>query len=255
MVGWIRIPIFYLLLAGLGSGASFGQKTNTKNLVDPTIRSDFQKRNPLIPQFTVLLQAVIHPDHELLLIGGTQKQPYRFKMGYVWLEGNELLGLYVRQHTDIPKFHPIMLDPVGGDGAGFQVDRLWFGKFFYDAEGYSGVGGFGYFDTEQRRYVLFSPPEIRNYSVSALCVTGNVLWMATHQSSEYVGYPGSLLQFEIAEKRIRSYPFESLVQQMISYKDVLYFACQEGIAVFKNRRFYRYLIDKTLDGNYQVASY
>jgi len=468
MVGWVRITIFYFLLAGLGNGLSFGQKTITKDLVEPTIRSDFQIRNPLISHFTVLLQAPIHPDYELLLIGGTKKQPYRFKMGYLWLEGNELLGLYLRLRTDTPKFHPIMLDPVGGDGAGFQVvrynstelllhrfdsmgrrlkilkyffdptdrkllsrieydpfqvtrilvqeenlrfvagdwkqtlilrsseegqklrmetdeeaksllatldyyqwtvgtspeesfrfvrpepypvrrfgpqgsfvlplacesqawksnsrqeaiarrlglslenrrhaciqettpegvhsfplpqstwnefakarpervkdgyredqtlieeqigpsqvvgNRLWFGKSFYDAEGYSGVGGFGYFDTEQRRYVLFSPPEIRNYSVSSLCVTGNVLWMATQRSSEYVGYPGSLLQFEIAEKRIQSYSFESLVQQMICYKDVLYFACQEGVAVFKNRRFYRYMIDKTLDGKYQVASY
>ncbi|MBL8232333.1 MAG: hypothetical protein JNL98_27805 [Bryobacterales bacterium] len=38
---------------------------------------------------------------------------------------------------------------------------LWFGKTFYDSEGMTGIGGFGYFDTDQRRYRIYSPPPVR----------------------------------------------------------------------------------------------
>ena len=31
---------------------------------------------------------------------------------------------------------------------------LWFGKTFYDGEGHTGVGGFGYFDAARKAYRL-----------------------------------------------------------------------------------------------------
>jgi hypothetical protein len=48
-----------------------------------------------------------------------------------------------------------------------EGDKLWFGKTFYDGEGNSGVGGFGYFDTADRQYYLFTPPEVVDCAISA----------------------------------------------------------------------------------------
>ena len=45
---------------------------------------------------------------------------------------------------------------------------LWFGKSFYDSEGLSGVGGFGYFDTNALKYRIYSPPEIWRWSTTAI---------------------------------------------------------------------------------------
>jgi hypothetical protein len=41
-----------------------------------------------------------------------------------------------------------------------QDGRIWFGKAFYDGEGSTGVGGFGYFDEKEKKLQLFNPPEI-----------------------------------------------------------------------------------------------
>ena len=56
-------------------------------------------------------------------------------------------------------------------------NRLWFGKTFYDGEGSTGIGGFGYLDTVTRQYVMFSPPAIRPYSVTALLVEPETVWL------------------------------------------------------------------------------
>jgi hypothetical protein len=54
--------------------------------------------------------------------------------------------------------------------------KLWFGKTFYDGEGNSGVGGFGYFDPATRKYTLFAPPEIADWSVTAIIVEPGAVW-------------------------------------------------------------------------------
>lgn len=54
-------------------------------------------------------------------------------------------------------------DEYLGEGIGaFQIveDRFWFGKSFYYGEGYTGIGGFGYFDPDEKKFVVHSPPEI-----------------------------------------------------------------------------------------------
>ena len=62
-------------------------------------------------------------------------------------------------------------------------ERFWFGKTFYDGEGMTGVGGFGYFDPEERKYVVFFLPEIAPWSASALLVEEKDVWLGL------VGHP------------------------------------------------------------------
>ena len=130
--------------------------------------------------------------------------------------------------------------------------RLWFGKSFYDAEGTTGIGGFGYFDCETRRFVIYSPPEIRNWSVTSILVAGNNVWMATATAGEYTYLPHGLLQWEIAERRIHSFGFDEVVHSMTQYRDDLYLASDEGIAVLTKQGFRRYLIDMTRDGRHRI---
>jgi hypothetical protein len=130
--------------------------------------------------------------------------------------------------------------------------RLWFGKSFYDAEGITGVGGFGYFDCETRRFVIYSPPEIQNWSVTSILVAGNNVWMATSAAGEYGLLPHGLLRWEIAERRIHSYGFDAVVHSMTQYRNDLYLATDEGIAVLAQKGFRRYLIDMTRDGRHRI---
>src|SRR5260370_15019196 len=87
---------------------------------------------------------------------------------------------YVRENTIIAE----TIGPVQS-----ERERLWFGKTFYDGEGNSGVVGFGYFDTSDRRYHLFVPPEVADYSVSAIRVEPDAVWMGIFQSGGYGGSP------------------------------------------------------------------
>ena len=69
-------------------------------------------------------------------------------------------------------------------------NRFWFGKTFYDGEGVTGVGGFGYFDPGQRKYVVFSLPEIAPWSASALLVEEKDIWLGLARHPEGVTYSG-----------------------------------------------------------------
>ena len=59
-----------------------------------------------------------------------------------------------------------------------EGDRLWFGKTFYDDEGQTGVGGFGYFDSSERRFQLFAAGETADWSTSAILVQPGAIWLA-----------------------------------------------------------------------------
>jgi hypothetical protein len=131
-------------------------------------------------------------------------------------------------------------------------NRLWFGKGFYDAEGITGIGGFGYFDCEARRFVIYSPPEILNWSVTSILVAGNNVWMAASAAGEYAFLPHGLLQWEIAEQRVHSYGFEEVVHAMTQYRNDLYLATDEGIAILTKQGFRRYLIAMTRDGRHRI---
>lgn len=65
------------------------------------------------------------------------------------------------EHIDLS----VDIGPVTDDG-----DRIWFGLTFYDGEGFDGVGGFGWFDPSTREAELLYPPEMADYSVSAISI-------------------------------------------------------------------------------------
>lgn len=64
----------------------------------------------------------------------------------------------------------VEIGPVTDDG-----DRIWFGLTFYDGEGLDGVGGVGWFDPHTREAELIYPPEMADYSVSAISIEAGKL--------------------------------------------------------------------------------
>jgi hypothetical protein len=132
-------------------------------------------------------------------------------------------------------------------------NRLWFGKSFYDAEGITGIGGFGYFDCEARRFVMYSPPEIRNSSVTSILVIGNDVWMSTAGGGEYGASPHALLRWDMSSEQIHSQSLDAVVTQMADHGDELYLATYDGIEVLTRHGFQRFMIEITRDGNYRVT--
>jgi hypothetical protein len=134
-----------------------------------------------------------------------------------------------------------------------EEDKLWFGKVFYDSEGRNGVGGFGYFSTTDRKYHLFNPPEIAGWSVSAIDVEADAVWMALVASGEYGRSSGGLLRYDRQSGAVRHFELPDIGIQFIHAGAKLLAATDFGIAVIEGDVVKRYFVDRTTDGRLRVA--
>jgi hypothetical protein len=151
---------------------------------------------------------------------------------------------YIREQTNIDeRIGPWKL----------EEDKFWFGKSFYDGEGRSGVGGFGYFSATDRKYHLFTPPEIAGWSVSAIDVESDAVWMALFAAGEYGGASGGLLRFDRRTESLRRFDLPDIGVQFIHAGGKLLAATNFGIAVIEGDMVERYFVDRTTDGRLRVV--
>jgi hypothetical protein len=134
-----------------------------------------------------------------------------------------------------------------------EQDNLWFGKTFYDGEGFSGIGGFGYFGAIDRKYHLFAPPEMIGYSVSAIDVGPDAVWMALVQSGEYGGSSGGLVRYDRQTGAAHRFEFPDIGFRLIRAGGKILLPTDFGLAVVEGDRVKRYFIDRTTDGRLRVA--
>ncbi|MGD1072558.1 MAG: hypothetical protein ABSB15_20730 [Bryobacteraceae bacterium] len=133
----------------------------------------------------------------------------------------------------------------------YQIEggKVWFGKSFYDGEGERGVGAFGYFDTETRRYRLFSPPEVAPYEVSAMLVEADSVWLGLdHQGEDISAFPGGLMRWDRSTEKVRLYPIEFVVTAMERRGDVLRLSTNGGYAELRGEVVERFSVRKTANG-------
>jgi hypothetical protein len=131
--------------------------------------------------------------------------------------------------------------------------RIWFGKSFYDGEGSTGVGGFGYFDRNERKLHMFQPPEIADWSVSAINVGPDAAWMALAHNGEYGGSSGGLLRYDRQSGELRRFELPDIGLRLIRVGEKILAATNFGLAVVESDRVTRYFIDRTTDGRLRVA--
>jgi hypothetical protein len=131
--------------------------------------------------------------------------------------------------------------------------RIWFGKTFYDAEGNSGVGGFGYFDEKKKKLELFSPPEIADWSVSALAVTPDAVWMALVNNGEYGEWSGGLLRYDRHTGAFRQLPLPDVIFRLTCSNGRILAATDFGFAVVEGDQITRFFVDQTTDGRLRVV--
>ncbi len=151
---------------------------------------------------------------------------------------------YVRENTIIAE----AIGPVQSEG-----ERLWLGKTFYDAEGNSGVGGFGYFDASDRQYRLVGPPEVADYSVSAIRVEPEAVWMGVFQFGEYGGSPAGVLRYDRKTQAIRKYELSDAVYGITVSGNRTLVSTSSGIVVIDGDQVSRYFVDRTADGRLRIA--
>ena len=129
---------------------------------------------------------------------------------------------------------------------------MWFGKTFYDGEGHTGVGGFGYFDVGKKAYKMFSPAAVRNYSVSAILVEAEAVWLGLVHRGEWRSGGGGLIRFDRATERAERYELREIVNGIARMGDRMLLATELGVAALEGSTPRRYIIDETTDGRLRV---
>jgi hypothetical protein len=135
-----------------------------------------------------------------------------------------------------------------------ESGRLWFGKSFYDEEGATGVGGFGYFDPATVSYHLFAPPEIAAWSVSAILVEPDCVWLALYLRGEYGNYPGGLMRWDRNTSTVRRWDMAWIATSMERAGDTVYMGTTDGIAVLRGDRVVSYFVDRSSAGQFRMAA-
>jgi len=131
--------------------------------------------------------------------------------------------------------------------------KIWFGKTFYDGEGSTGVGGFGYFDEKEKKLQLFHPTEIADWSVSALDVTPDAVWMALVNNGEYGGSSGGLLRYDRHTSAARRFPLPDIALRLGDMNGKTLAATDFGFAVVEDDQITRFFVDQTTDGRWRVV--
>jgi hypothetical protein len=131
--------------------------------------------------------------------------------------------------------------------------RLWFGKTFYNGEGATGLGGFGYFDTATASYHLIAPPEIYPWSVSAILVDSECVWLALYHRGEYGDSPGGLLRWDRKAATVRQFAVKTVATGMVEAGGTLYLGATNGIVTVRGEQVASYFVVASADGKYQVV--
>jgi hypothetical protein len=132
-------------------------------------------------------------------------------------------------------------------------DRLWFGKSFYDGEGSTGVGGLGYFDVASRKLELFTPPQILDWSASAILVEDDAVWVGLMYRGEWGNSSGGLLRWDRETQQTQRHEFPAIIHT-ITRHGPLYLGTSAGLATFEDGVFEEFRIDLTSTGRYEVVA-
>ena len=131
---------------------------------------------------------------------------------------------------------------------------LWFGKTFYDSEGVTGLGGLGFFDTARGDFKILSPPEISDWSVSAMAIDGSVAWAALEHRGEWGNLAGGLLRVDPGTGQVDTYPVPFVVSQVVVFANRLYLASRDGVTIlFPDAHIEHYFVDLSSDGTYELT--
>jgi hypothetical protein len=131
--------------------------------------------------------------------------------------------------------------------------RIWFGKTFYDGEGTTGVGGFGYFDIPTSTYKFLPIKEMAPWSVSTILVEDRYAWIGLVGHPEGASYSGGLLQYDLQTGAVKKYPVEEVVLRILRQGSKVYLATQSGVSVIEQDRLVaRFVVEPAREGGYAL---
>jgi hypothetical protein len=160
----------------------------------------------------------------------------------------------VVEHKNGRKFR--LKQVVGEEHIGpWQVEstKLWFGKTFYDGEGMTGKGGFGYFDAEKRGFQMFSPDAMKRASVSSILVEAVRIWFGLVHNGEYGPSSMGMIEYDRSTEKTRKIDVAGVIHGIARYGEKIVMATEFGAVVWDGQKVRRYFVDQTSDGRLRVV--
>jgi hypothetical protein len=135
-----------------------------------------------------------------------------------------------------------------------EADKLWFARAFYGGEGNTGIGGFGYFDFATRRFELFRPPELADWSTPALLVQPDAVWLALAHNGEWGRSSGGVLRFDRKAQRYSRFDLSGAIGAAFAPAgNSMLLATDGGVSVISGTSAVNYFVDQTTDGRLRVV--
>lgn len=116
------------------------------------------------------------------------------------------------------------IGPVTDDGS-----RIWFGLQFYDGEGKDGVGGLGWLDPIAREAELIYPPEMADWSVSAISVHDGSLLVGLAWFGEGAAQGCGIGRYEPSTGAFQQIEAPGLISALTVHDGVLYALSSDGL--------------------------
>ncbi len=137
----------------------------------------------------------------------------------------------------------------------WQVEgtKLWFGKTFYDSEGMTGEGGFGYFNGAMRSFEMYSPEAVKRASVSAVLVEPERIWLGLEHRGEYGSSGMGVIEFDRSKKETRKIEVPGVVLGLARAGKKIVMATEFGAVVWDGQSLRRFFVDMTTDGRMRVV--
>jgi hypothetical protein len=151
---------------------------------------------------------------------------------------------YDEAHTSIRE-HVGAMQRVG--------DRLWFGKAFYDGEFLTGVGAVGSLDV-RGTFTFVSIPELVDWSVSALLVEAEAIWLARVLYGEGAAHPGGLLRYDRATGRVSIHDIGDEIHSLVRVDGALFVGSSHGAYILRDGQVTRIRMEPTRGGTLAPVS-
>ena len=117
---------------------------------------------------------------------------------------------------------PGCITPTVSEGIGpfaHVGGTIWFGLSFYDGEGSVGFGGIGSYDAGTRKYEIFHPRGLIDWSASAILADGGSVWVGLVCHEEYINPTGGVARYDLASRQVQRFLVPGLVRAIVKHGD------------------------------------
>ncbi len=129
--------------------------------------------------------------------------------------------------------------------------QLWFGLYFYDGEGTSGVGGIGTFDLATKKYQISYMKEIAADSSVAMLVEPDTVWLGLGMEPEGVEFGTGIAKISRANGTVVRYKAPGIVNTFVRSGNKVFVGTADGVMVFNDDgRIENIELSINIDGSY-----